>query len=341
VGQHVLSGNRNTVGCQEQTQQPLDTRLLLLSSIDKLADSCNLAPGLGGCNICMGQSLQRLCELNYPQHPMMAIHSHPQLLDAKCRWDPIKTAKTSFLGTLNMLGLAKRCKVRVRVFSLQPGLKCAALGSTWHEKYSTLRTCNVTWHSMQSACRMQCSGKHQCQHGSCKLLYKCQPNNRLGRQVSPNKQVQCCANRVHLCFSWLQARFLITSTSEVYGDPLQHPQTEAYWGNVNCIGERSCYDEGKPSIAGLQPGACHAAEPGPVLWTDQARRTSSRSTAVKQAAASQQPCVLGHGSSIEPTPGRRWCAAALRPLVIAVSTPAISRLCASTRASYSPEQAEH
>eukprot|EP00798_Chlamydomonas_sp_ICE-L_P008649 gene8649-34102_t len=67
------------------------------------------------------------------------------------KWDPIKTAKTSFLGTLNMLGLAKRCR----------------------------------------------------------------------------------------------ARMLISSTSEVYGDPLQHPQTESYWGNVNPIGERSCYDEGK------------------------------------------------------------------------------------------------
>ncbi|KAF3612674.1 UDP-glucuronic acid decarboxylase 4 [Capsicum annuum] len=41
------------------------------------------------------------------------------------------------------------------------------------------------------------------------------------------------------------ARFLITSTSEVYGDPLQHPQAETYWGNVNPIGVRSCYDEGK------------------------------------------------------------------------------------------------
>lgn len=41
------------------------------------------------------------------------------------------------------------------------------------------------------------------------------------------------------------ARFLLTSTSEVYGDPLQHPQTETYWGNVNPIGVRSCYDEGK------------------------------------------------------------------------------------------------
>jgi len=74
------------------------------------------------------------------------------------RWDPIKTAKTSFLGTLNMLGLAKRCR----------------------------------------------------------------------------------------------ARMLITSTSEVYGDPLQHPQTEAYWGNVNPIGERSCYDEGQCLTCGKE-----------------------------------------------------------------------------------------
>lgn len=41
------------------------------------------------------------------------------------------------------------------------------------------------------------------------------------------------------------ARFLIASTSEVYGDPQMHPQTEEYWGNVNPIGVRSCYDEGK------------------------------------------------------------------------------------------------
>jgi dTDP-glucose 4,6-dehydratase len=41
------------------------------------------------------------------------------------------------------------------------------------------------------------------------------------------------------------ARFVLTSTSEVYGDPLVHPQTEGYWGNVNPIGPRSVYDEGK------------------------------------------------------------------------------------------------
>lgn len=42
-----------------------------------------------------------------------------------------------------------------------------------------------------------------------------------------------------------KARFFQASTSEVYGDPAQHPQRESYWGNVNPIGVRSCYDEGK------------------------------------------------------------------------------------------------
>jgi UDP-glucuronate decarboxylase len=43
----------------------------------------------------------------------------------------------------------------------------------------------------------------------------------------------------------LNCKILQASTSEVYGDPFEHPQTEAYWGNVNPIGVRSCYDEGK------------------------------------------------------------------------------------------------
>lgn len=43
----------------------------------------------------------------------------------------------------------------------------------------------------------------------------------------------------------LNVKILQASTSEVYGDPVVHPQPESYWGNVNCIGERSCYDEGK------------------------------------------------------------------------------------------------
>ena len=48
-----------------------------------------------------------------------------------------------------------------------------------------------------------------------------------------------------------KSRILQASTSEIYGDPLEHPQRESYWGNVNTIGLRSCYDEGKRSAETL------------------------------------------------------------------------------------------
>jgi UDP-glucuronate decarboxylase len=66
-----------------------------------------------------------------------------------------------------------------------------------------------------------------------------------------NDPVQTTKVNVHGSINMLglakrvKARILQASTSEVYGDPSVHPQTEAYWGNVNCIGPRSCYDEGK------------------------------------------------------------------------------------------------
>jgi UDP-glucuronate decarboxylase len=66
-----------------------------------------------------------------------------------------------------------------------------------------------------------------------------------------NDPVQTTKVNVHGAINMLglakrvKARVLQASTSEVYGDPSIHPQTEAYWGNVNCIGPRSCYDEGK------------------------------------------------------------------------------------------------
>src|SRR3954469_22218796 len=52
------------------------------------------------------------------------------------------------------------------------------------------------------------------------------------------------------------ARFLIASTSEIYGDPLIHPQTEEYWGNVNTIGPRGCYDEAKRFAESLRMAYC-------------------------------------------------------------------------------------
>lgn len=70
------------------------------------------------------------------------------------------------------------------------------------------------------------------------IHYQFNPVKTVKTNVMGTLNMLGLAKRVH-------ARILQASTSEVYGDPLQHPQTERYWGNVNPIGVRSCYDEGK------------------------------------------------------------------------------------------------
>jgi len=50
---------------------------------------------------------------------------------------------------------------------------------------------------------------------------------------------------LEFCRSGKAGRMVLASTSEIYGDPLEHPQKETYWGNVNSVGDRACYDEGK------------------------------------------------------------------------------------------------
>ncbi|KMZ75134.1 UDP-glucuronic acid decarboxylase 5 [Zostera marina] len=70
------------------------------------------------------------------------------------------------------------------------------------------------------------------------IFYKYNPVKTIKTNVIGTLNMLGLAKRVG-------ARILLTSTSEVYGDPIQHPQTEEYWGNVNPIGVRSCYDEGK------------------------------------------------------------------------------------------------
>ena len=74
------------------------------------------------------------------------------------------------------------------------------------------------------------------------------PASPVHYQVDP---VQTTKTSVHGAINMLglakrtKAKLLQASTSEVYGDPTEHPQTESYWGNVNPIGPRACYDEGK------------------------------------------------------------------------------------------------
>ncbi|CAN4106849.1 unnamed protein product [Withania somnifera] len=70
------------------------------------------------------------------------------------------------------------------------------------------------------------------------IFYKYNPVKTIKTNVIGTLNMLGLAKRVG-------ARILLTSTSEVYGDPLVHPQEESYWGNVNPIGVRSCYDEGK------------------------------------------------------------------------------------------------
>lgn len=68
--------------------------------------------------------------------------------------------------------------------------------------------------------------------------YQYNPIKTIKTNVTGTINMLGVAKRTH-------AKFLLASTSEVYGDPLQHPQVESYWGNVNPVGPRSCYDEGK------------------------------------------------------------------------------------------------
>lgn len=70
------------------------------------------------------------------------------------------------------------------------------------------------------------------------IHYKCNAIKTVKTSVMGTINMLGIAKRV-------KAKILQASTSEVYGDPLEHPQTEEYWGNVNPIGPRACYDEGK------------------------------------------------------------------------------------------------
>ncbi len=86
-------------------------------------------------------------------------------------------------------------------------------------------------------------------HIECDEIYHLAcPASPIHYQRNPVRTIRTCVqgtlNALELARE-VRARILIASTSEVYGDPLVHPQVEDYWGNVNPIGPRACYDEGK------------------------------------------------------------------------------------------------
>ena len=79
-----------------------------------------------------------------------------------------------------------------------------------------------------------------------------------------------------------RARFLLASTSEVYGDPLVHPQPESYWGNVNPLGPRGVYDEAKRYAEALTMAECasRASPPASCASSTPTARACAPTTAV-------------------------------------------------------------
>lgn len=106
------------------------------------------------------------------------------------------------------------------------------------------------------------------------------------------------------------ARFVLASTSEVYGDPTEHPQRETYWGNVNPVGPRSVYDEAKRFAEALTMSFCRDHDVntaivrifntyGPRMRSDDGRAVP---TFIRQAQAGRPLTVTGDGSQT-----RSWC----------------------------------
>jgi len=101
-----------------------------------------------------------------------------------------------------------------------------------------------------------------------------------------------------------RAVFMLASTSEVYGDPQQHPQTEEYWGNVNPVGPRSCYDEAKRYAEAAAMAAHRSLEVdtrivrifntyGPMMRPEDGRAVTNF---LMQAKTGQDVTVYGDGS---------------------------------------------
>jgi UDP-glucuronate decarboxylase len=93
-------------------------------------------------------------------------------------------------------------------------------------------------HDITESILLECDVLYHMACPASPVHYQYNPIKTIKTNVTGTINMLGVAKRTH-------ARFLLASTSEVYGDPLQHPQKESYWGNVNPIGPRSCYDEGK------------------------------------------------------------------------------------------------
>ena len=98
-------------------------------------------------------------------------------------------------------------------------------------------------------------------HIECDEIYHLAcPASPVHYQRNPVRTIRTCVQGTLAALELareVRARVMIASTSEIYGDPLVHPQVEGYWGNVNPIGPRACYDEGKRCAEALAASYAH------------------------------------------------------------------------------------
>lgn len=142
------------------------------------------------------------------------------------------TGGAGFIGSHLCDELIKQGHEVIAVDNLFTGTKRNMRALMQHPNFEFIR------HDVTQPLLVECDQVYHLACPASPVHYQYNPIKTIKTNVTGTINMLGVAKRVH-------GRFLLASTSEVYGDPLQHPQVESYWGNVNPIGPRSCYDEGK------------------------------------------------------------------------------------------------
>jgi len=144
----------------------------------------------------------------------------------------VVTGGAGFIGSHLCDELIKQGHEVIAVDNLFTGTKRNMRALVQHLEFEFIR------HDVTESILLECDQVYHLACPASPVHYQYNPIKTIKTNVTGTINMLGVAKRTH-------ARFLLASTSEVYGDPLQHPQVESYWGNVNPIGPRSCYDEGK------------------------------------------------------------------------------------------------
>ncbi|MEM1149565.1 MAG: UDP-glucuronic acid decarboxylase family protein [Pseudomonadota bacterium] len=144
----------------------------------------------------------------------------------------IVTGGAGFLGSHLIDSLIARGDEVLCVDNFYTGQKSNITHLLYNPKFELVR------HDVTFPLYIECDQIYHLACPAAPIHYQRDPVQTLKTSVHGSINMLGLAKRV-------RARILQASTSEVYGDPEIHPQTEAYWGNVNPVGVRSCYDEGK------------------------------------------------------------------------------------------------